>query len=229
MNREKELRKENNKKDKLLTKENDRLLTDMIVYLHSGNLCEYDIEIIRKELLGMALEAQVRNDDFRNAVGENYKTFCDELMKSGRQKTKYEKALEWSYVLVFGIGVLFLYEFISGGILGGIKTGWNNLTLEMPVSWGFALSTACCVPAAFMIFYFISKNSFEMNLWKYKILFGCLVGFSFASILLIKIFMGKMPLCTVNVIYPLILIAALYILVKILETRHVNYLAQTHK
>ncbi len=229
MNPEKELRKANNKKDKQLTKENDRLLTDMIVYLHSGNLCEYDIEIIRKELLGMALEAQARNDDFKNVIGDNYKTFCDELMKSGRQKTIYEKALEWSYVGVFSIGILFLFEYISDEIVKGIKTGWNRLSLEMPLSWGFTLSTVCCILAAFTIFHFFSKNSFDMDLFKYKVVFGVLVGLSAAAIFSIKVFMDKMLLCTINVIYPAILIAVLFVLVKILETRHAKYLAQTHR
>ncbi|TQI67320.1 hypothetical protein [Clostridium sp. KNHs216] len=228
MNQEKELRKENNKKDKLLTKENNRLLTDMIVYLHSGNLCEYDIEIIRKELLGMALETQIRNDDFRNVVGENYKTFCDELMKNGRRKTKYERALEWLSAGSFAIGVLFLFEYLSDEILAGVKLGWNALSLNMPVSWGFTLSTLCCIPAAFLIYHFFSVNSFDIDLLKYKIMFGLLVGFSAAAIFAVRFFMDKMILCTVNVIYPAMLIAALYVLVKILETRHANYLAQTH-
>lgn len=42
------LRKENNSNDKLLTKENDRIMTDMVVYLRSSKLCDYDIEIIRR-------------------------------------------------------------------------------------------------------------------------------------------------------------------------------------
>lgn len=229
MNPEKELRKENNKRDKQLTKENDRLLTDMIVYLHSGNLCEYDVEIIRKELLGMALEAQARNDDLKNVIGDDYKSFCDELMKSGRQKTKYEKALEWSYIGVFAIGVLFLFEYLSDEIVIGIKLGWNKLSLNMPVSWGFTLSTLCCILAAFFIFHFFSKNSFDMDLLKYKIMFGFLVGFSAAAIFAVKVLMDKMILCTVNIVYPAILIAALFVLVKILETRHAKDLAQTHK
>lgn len=106
------LRKENNLLDKQLSKENNTIMMDMVCYLRSSDLCDYDIEIIRKELTGMALEAQLRNEKFSDAVGDDYKALCDELMKNGRQKTLNEKALEILYVLVFGVGTLYLVEIL---------------------------------------------------------------------------------------------------------------------
>lgn len=80
-------------------------MMDIVCYLRSSDLCDYDIEIIRKEITGMALEAQLRNENFNVVVGDDYKAFCDELMKNGRQKTPYEKSLEILYTFVYGLGI----------------------------------------------------------------------------------------------------------------------------
>ncbi|MDR0981183.1 MAG: hypothetical protein LBL85_05385 [Methanocalculaceae archaeon] len=54
------LRVENNEQEKELTKENSDLITRMYIYLLSSRLKEIEVEIIRKDLTGMALEAQKR-------------------------------------------------------------------------------------------------------------------------------------------------------------------------
>lgn len=229
MNPEKKLRKENNEKGKQLTKENNKILTDMVVYLHSGNLCEYDIEIMRRELLGMALEAQARNDSFENTIGSDHKAFCDELMKNGRKKTKYEKALETSSILVFGVGVLVLYEIVLNMIVTVIKFGLNSLSFEIPVAWGFIITTVFCVIAAYVFVHIISKHSFSMNLQRYQVLFGFAFAVFFAGFTFIKITMNKMILFSVNFLYLALPIVFLFVLINLMETKHATYLARTHK
>src|SRR5665648_902590 len=97
INYEKKLRKENNQQEKQLTKENNGILIDAVVYLHSSDLCEYDIEVIRKELFGMAWEAQLRGENFSSVIGDDFKLFCDELIKVGRKKRNMKKC--WKYYI----------------------------------------------------------------------------------------------------------------------------------
>lgn len=82
-----QLRKKNNELEKELTKENSDLITRMYFYLVSSSLKEIEVEIIRKDLTGMALEAQERGESFADVIGEDYKRFCDEL----RSQTAGEK------------------------------------------------------------------------------------------------------------------------------------------
>ncbi|MEL7657597.1 MAG: hypothetical protein AAGU75_17015, partial [Bacillota bacterium] len=67
------LRKENNGNDKLLSKENTLIMTDMVVYIRSSDLSDYDIEVIRRELFGMIYEAQLRNESAGQVIGDDYK------------------------------------------------------------------------------------------------------------------------------------------------------------
>ncbi len=73
-----QLRRENYELERELTKENSDLITRMYFYLLSSSLKEREVEIIRKDLTGMALEAQKREESFADVIGEDYKRFCDE-------------------------------------------------------------------------------------------------------------------------------------------------------
>lgn len=212
------LRKENNAKDKMLTKENGLIMMDMVVYLRYSDLCDYDIEVIRRELFGMIYEAQLRNESADQVIGDDYKGFCEELMKNGRQKDFYEKFLEWAYIITAGIGTLFVIEVVfSGFILEPFLHG----NFSMPVSAGFLLSTVLIILGAAVVYWFITKHSFELpgkGLNKYKILF--LAGFVlyFTGAIILKVLMDDISLFHINVLIGIAGLAAAYLLVKILGT-----------
>lgn len=217
------LRKENNLLDKQLSKENNSIMTDMVCYLRSSDLCEYDIEIIRKELTGMALEAQLRSEKFSDVVGDDYKALCDELMKNGRQKTLYEKALEILYVLVFGAGTLFLVEILfSSTIINIVKFG----QFAMPITSGFLVTTFITVVIAFSVYNYFTKNSFELSNHNRKTQIIFIIGFTavWTAVLLIRVFMGNTVLWSVNCLYPTAFLAIAFVLIKTLGDQHANNL-----
>lgn len=222
--------KENNEQEKQLTKENNKILTDIIVYLSSSNLCEYDIQVIRKELLGMAIESQLRGKDFATVVGGDYKDFCNELIKNGRKKTGYEKVLEFLYVLAFGIGALFLYEIVLHMIGIIVKKGVNDLSLQLPITLGFVVSTMGAVIIAYGVVHFISKNSFELTLGKkYKIIFICAFSVVSTALILLRVHFNSVILFSVNFLYLAAFWAITLIIVKFLNDQYSNHLAKTHK
>lgn len=222
------LRKENNARDKLLTKQNNLIMTDMVVYLRSSDLCDYDIEVIRRELFGMIYEAQVRKEPASHVIGDDYKGFCTELMKSGRQKDFYEKFLEWAYIGVVGIGTLFVIELIfSGFVLEPFVHG----NISMPVSYGFLISTCLIIVGALVVYWFFTKYSFELSrkgLSVYKVCFFAGFTFFFAGTLIIKRLLGDKNLFEINVLIPASIFAAAYLLVKVLTNRNANHIAETH-
>lgn len=220
-NRLNKLRKENNIQDKQLSKENNSIMTDMICYLRASNLCEYDIEIIRKELIGMALEAQLRGETFDDVFGKDYKAFCIELMKNGRQKTFYEKALEVFYTLTFVFIVLYIAEiFISSAILNIFKFG----EFTMPITLGFIIATLIAAGMGYLIYYYFTKNSFEFSKKNRKIQILYVVGFTivWTAALLFRFLFDKTVLLTINCLYPIIILTIAFILIKLLNDRHAN-------
>lgn len=224
-----QLRKENNGKDKLLSKENNLIMTDMIVYLRSSDLCDYDIEVIRRELFGMVYEAQLRNEPASQVFGEDYKGFCEDLMKNGRQKSLYEKFLEWAYIVVLGVGVLFAIEVIFSGFIFEPFLYGN---VSMPITSGFLISTCMTVVGAITIYWFFTKHSFELSekgLSGYKMFF--IIGFVlfFTGTILIKVLMDDKNLFAINVLVPVAFFVVSYLAVRILGDRNANQIGETHK
>lgn len=223
------LRKENNIKEKQLSKENNLLMTDMILYLKSSDLCEYDIEVIRRELFGMVYEAQLRGDHMSQVIGDDYKEFCEALMDNGRQKTVYEKFLEGAYIAVVGGGMLFLMEVLfSGAFLHPFRSG----IFTMDITLGFLTSTAIILVAALAIYWLFTKHAFELSgegALKYKMIF--IAGFTvfFSGSILIKMFLGKQILFQLNFLYPATFLVLAYLTIKILGDRNADRLARTHK
>lgn len=215
------IRKENNTQDKQLLKENSTIMIDIVCYLRASNLCEYDIEIIRKELIGMALEAQLRGDFFGNAVGEDYESFCRELIKSGRQKTGYGKMMEIIYTVVLSFLVLYVAEmFFSSAIYNIFILG----KFAMPITLGFVISTLMAVAFGNYVYYYFTKHSFDFLKKSRKTKIQFIVSFTVlwtATLLLRLLFKGTV-LLTINCFYPIIGLGAAFIIIKLLNDRYTN-------
>lgn len=220
MNKLKKLRQENNVLDKKLSPENNAIITDMVCYLRSSNLCDFDLENIRKELTGIVLEAQLRGEDFNMVIGEDYRTFCDELMANGRQKTTSDNVLEMVYILISGVGVLYLIEIVfSSGLKQLIQSGQYML----PITTGFLISALLICVMAFSVYYYVTKKSFDLSQRgsNSKIVFVIGFGVAWTVIILCKVFL-KNVLVTVNMFYPLVVFVLAYIVIKWLSDRHDN-------
>lgn len=220
MNRLKKLRQENNAFDKKLSQENNGIIRDMVCYLRSSDLCDYDLEIMRRELTGMALEAQLRGDDFHRVIGRDYKTFCTELMANGRQKTTYAKVVEMAYILITGIGVLYLIEIVMSSAL---KRLLQFGEYRLPITAGFLLSTVLICCTALGVYHYVTKKSFELSQpgSKSKYVFGIGLAVAWVIIVLCKVFF-KTAVMTINMFYPLAFFMIAHVVTKILSNRHDN-------
>lgn len=226
------LRRENNRRDKMLTKENGLIMADIVIYLRSSQLCDYDIELIRRDLFGMIYEAQLRNEPAAQAIGEDYKSFCEELMKSGRQKDSYEKFLERAYIGVVGVGILFIIEIIEFLSSGLFPEAFHPGKISMPISYGFLVSACLIIAGALVVYWFVTKHTFELSrkgLSSYKVYFVAGFAFYFAGTILIKVILGDRNLFEVNAFIPLGIFATAFLIVKILGDRNANRIAATHR
>lgn len=210
------IRKDNCEQEKSLFIENLTIITDMVVYLHSSDLCEYDIEIIRKDLMGMALEAQLRGEKFSNVIGEDYKSFCNKLISSGDRKSTKKKILNFLFGATIVVGFMLISEILM--YLG--TSSKDILKFHMPITWGFVLSTLLIIVVGYGTIRFITKNSFKLSDQSSRRtinLFGISFMMIFCIIGCIKYFLRNSVIGTINYWYPLIIVAVILIVIKLLD------------
>ena len=74
------LRQENNARERALSRESQREMTDVVVYLRGQDLSPLDQEEIRRDILEMVWEAEARGETMAQVVGQDYRTFCQEIV-----------------------------------------------------------------------------------------------------------------------------------------------------
>ena len=113
----KALLKQNNQREKELTKENNQVLTDMVVYLRGSDLSDYNQELVRADLIEMVLDAQVRGDDIEKVFGENYQSICDDIISAFPKRTTSQRVLSSINNVLTCVSVLTLILALQSGIL----------------------------------------------------------------------------------------------------------------
>lgn len=215
----KSIRKDNGENEKSLFIDNLRIITDMVIYLHSSDLCEYDIEIIRKDLIGMALESQFRGEKFSNVIGEDYRTFCNKLILNGDRKSMRKKILDSLSVVIISVSVLYILEIIMN-----LYIFRSEFKLNIPLTWGFVLSTLFIIISGYGLLIFIGKNSFKLSdkhSKKTTYLFGILYIMIIWIIGLIKYFLRNEVITSINCLYPLIVFFVIYIALNLLDKQEI--------
>ena len=142
MNKEtKKLLKENNLREKLLSPESQSAMTDIVVYLRGRDLSQYHQEEVRRDIQEMVLEAEGRGEDMKTVIGEDYKTFCDEIVSAFPPRSKKEKVLEQLDILLSAWGILMVIWLVKSLVSNGM-TGPLTLTLGQLISWAVILVVA---------------------------------------------------------------------------------------
>ena len=102
------LHKENNRLDKSLCEDYQRLMTDIVCYLRGADISELQQEKVRYDLTLMLLEAQQRNAPLDEVFPEDYKAFCDTVIKELPPRSQLEKLRERLQIVFLLIAILAL-------------------------------------------------------------------------------------------------------------------------
>ena len=71
------LKKENKEREKRLIISDRRLISDMVSYIKTKKICDYDAEMFKKSLIRTALRTYgSKKKDFRSIVGEDFQDYC---------------------------------------------------------------------------------------------------------------------------------------------------------
>ena len=157
MTRTKQLMRENNAFERALSPEFNQVLTDMVVYLRSAPVSEYNQELVRRDIGRMFLDAQRRGDSPADVIGEDYRQFCDQVLAEVPRLTVRERVLDGlstSLVCLGGWGVIWLF---NRGLLAVVRGGWPDI----PVTVGDLLATVLILAAAGYLFHAFSRAAFS--------------------------------------------------------------------
>ncbi len=205
-----QLLQENNRLEQDLSPENDRILTDIVVYLRAAPISEYQQELVRRDVTHMMLDGQRRGEDMRQVIGADYKAFCDQVLAEIPRQSLRDRALQAS-------GNLCLYLSILGGIWLVFQLLSNLLArsdLRLPITVGDIVASAAILATATLVVFWICRFSLEENDRREKILVAlCLAA---CLILLTISFFLQTVLFEVHFVVALAGVAALFGLSKLL-------------
>ncbi len=111
-----------------LTAKNRRILEKMFRYIRTFPLDEYHVELIHQDLIGMAKEAEMRQESFPGTLGKAPLSFCDDLLLASGQISlpagrRLLRISGWYYHIVGGFFALISFLNVAGLIIGSLAGG----------------------------------------------------------------------------------------------------------
>ena len=154
----KQLLEENNRREKELSPENQKILTDMVAYLRGSSAHIEQQEQVRRDILDMLLEGEARGQSAQEVIGVDYRAFCDEILGELPKRSAGQRA-------VYGLSVVSL----SAAVLIAIWLGFSLFTavihgpfsLWLPVRTGQLLGGALIIAFSYGLVEYVCRTSFE--------------------------------------------------------------------
>ena len=189
-----------------LSTRNDTIMTDIVCYLRGANITIRNQEEIRRDILEMVLDAQDRGEQIESVIGEDYQTFCDEVIESVPAKTRKERIMEIADTIILGVGVLTVINLLISSdmieIIKNLKNGKPvDFLIHIPVST--LVMYVIIISAAILIVKVICKAALKQektggkSKWK-RFATGGVIGGVIAALFITLAWLGRTTLFAVN-------------------------------
>ncbi|WAA12860.1 DUF1129 family protein [Fervidibacillus halotolerans] len=213
----------NNRKRKLLTEENERYYSDMLLYIRlQFRLSEQASEEILMELLDHLLEGQKEGKTARDIFGDDPKAYADEIIRQ-LPNEKIRSTVPFITGLILNlIGWFFM---IRGAIIGIAKpfTDVNESFYIIPTT---IIVSVIAIEIGFMvwyIFHFIKSSLFtekEEKKWKDNLKVGGMSVVTMGLVVVIAYFLPKFgPILTITWYVSLLAGGAIWLIGRFVEKR----------
>lgn len=154
----KQLLEENNQREKNLSPEGQKVLTDIVAYLRGTSVPIEEQELVRRDITEMLLEGEQRDQSAQEVIGTDYQAFCDEILAELPKRSAGQRA-------VYGLNVVSL----SAAVLVAIWLGFSlftaviqgPFTLWLPVKLGQLLGGALIIAFSYGLVEYVCRTSFE--------------------------------------------------------------------
>ena len=153
----KQLLEENNRREKALSPDNQKVLTDIVAYLRGSSAPILQQEQVRRDITDMLLEGEARGQSAQAIIGTDYQTFCDQILaelprRSAGQRTIYGLSvvsLSMAVLVVIWLG----FSLFTAAIRG-------PFTLWLPVKLGQLLGGALIIAFSYGLVEYVCRTSF---------------------------------------------------------------------
>lgn len=209
--RTKELLRENNAWEKEnLSAENQHLMTNIVTYIRSAAISEYEQELVRRDVMAMLAAGEREGRSAEEVIGDDAQAFCDEVIAALPPRPAGERALDALRTGLLAFVVLALCWSVFSAVDAIAEQHWPYFSLTV----GDVISQALIFVTAFIIFRGISHHTFDDKLGKlFVLIFGVLAASILASIFLTQF------LCNVHILVFAVLLAVCFIGYKFLDAR----------
>ena len=154
----KQLLEENNQREKELSPDNQKVLTDIVAYLRGSSTPILQQEQVRRDITEMLLEGEARGQSAQTIIGTNYQAFCDEILaelprRSARERTIYGLSvvsLSAAVLVVIWLGFSLFTAVIQG-----------PFTLWLPVKLGQLLGGILIIAFSYGLVEYVCRTSFK--------------------------------------------------------------------
>ena len=154
----KQLLEENNQREKELSPDNQKVLTDIVAYLRGSSTPILQQEQVRRDITEMLLEGEARGQSAQTIIGTDYQAFCDEILaelprRSARERTIYGLSVVSLSAAV--LVVIWLGFSLFTAVIQGPFTPW------LPVKLGQLLGGTLIIVFSYGLVEYVCRTSFE--------------------------------------------------------------------
>ena len=203
-----------------------KLMTELVIYIRSKGISEYDVEKKRKEILRNVLR-HTGKKSLQYIIGADYRLYCDRLCNNVPAKSVKEKVCKSGMTVVMAVGMMYCVR-----LLDVIMKGDNMFTAPIDISLGYLLSVICILGGVYMAYMLFSKRSAQSH-GKMPVSMRIYFGVFFIAIVLISwvstVYLGAYNLFATPWWLPVIMLVAAYAVFKILYIQYMNNYAELHK
>lgn len=208
--RTKELLRANNALDAQLNKDNQQMMTNIVVYIRSAAISEYEQELVRRDVMAMLAAGEREGRSADEVIGDDAQAFCDEVIAALPPRPAGERALDALRTGLLAFVVLALCWSVFSAVDAIAEQHWPYFSLTV----GDVISQALIFVTAFIIFRGISHHTFDDKLGKlFVLIFGVLAASILASIFLTQF------LCNVHILVFATVLVICFILYKLIDAR----------
>lgn len=209
--RTKELLRENNAWEKEnLSAENQHLMTNIVTYIRSAAISEYEQELVRRDVMAMLAAGEREGRSAEEVIGDDAQAFCDEVIAALPPRPAGERALDALRTGLLAFVVLAICWSVFSAVDAIAEQHWPYFSLTV----GDVISQVLIFVTAFIIFRGISRHTFDDKLGKlFVLIFGVLAASILASIFLTQF------LCNVHILVFAVLLAVCFVGYKFLDAR----------
>jgi len=148
----KELKKENNKESRKIMLDDLGLIRNITDKMNIYIMNTYDMQIVKRDLIGMAQEMKLRGTTLRDELGDNVDEFTKEIIENSRGPSKLDMVLSRLKSLVYAITVLY------GVILLLSRNFDSTVSIYLPIIVGLFMGIVMILEFIFIPFLNMEKG-----------------------------------------------------------------------